>query len=143
MQKYWGTGDVSFCFFLPFFIYISSVTFCYKGTIVAFFLFLQEMAENFVLVEFLKTNNVAVTLSSWLVSKDKSLRPPYHSSIWINNAVWNRFTKYRMDKVFCYNHLWIMYSIDTFFCCTRVLLYVIQRLQRIVVVTVPYIFTVT
>lgn len=64
------------------------------------------MAERFVLVEFLKTNDVAVIPSSWLVSKDKALWPPYHSSTRINNAVRNRdspsteWTKYSVKIMY-------------------------------------------
>lgn len=69
------------------------------------------MGETFVLVEFLKTNDVAVIPSSWLVSKDKALWPPYLSSTRINNAVRNRdspcteWTKYSVK---------IMYESDTY-----------------------------
>lgn len=64
------------------------------------------MGEIFVLVEFLKTNDVAVIPSSWLVSKDKALWPPYLSSTRINNAVRNRdspcteWTKYSVKIMY-------------------------------------------
>ena len=64
------------------------------------------MAESFVLVEFLMTNDVAVIPSSWLVSKDKALWPPYHASTRINNAVRNRdspsteWTKYSVKIMY-------------------------------------------
>lgn len=64
------------------------------------------MAEMFYLVEFIKTHDMAVIPSTWLINKDEAMWPPFQSTSRINNAVRNKdppktdWTKYSVKILY-------------------------------------------
>lgn len=119
--------------------------FVIKGTfmcVFVFLFFLQQMTERFLLVEFLEAKDVAVIPSSWLVSKDTAVWPPYHSSTRIDYAVRNRnspsteWAKYSVKIMYESGTVYAFYVSQEFSYT-----FVIQRLTAIGVVAVPYIIS--